>query len=333
MTTKRYVTTVTVLAAIIVSGGCAAPNATSGALPGGTGMSIRSTVMPTAQRLAAVRRNIARHSILDSSAKKGRLLYVADPGSNELLVYTYPGLSGAGVISGFGSVNGVCTDRQGYVWVLDTTDVVAWEFAHGGVEPINYVQPGDTNGNPGVSLGCAVDPKSGDLAVAGFAGFTVFRNGQQSHATYWDSTFFDFHYVAYDGAGNLYADGLLSYGLTFGLVELPAGSPTINQVSLSGGTITGAGGIQWDGIYLDIGDGASGTIYQTNGASIVGSIVTDATCQGQFYITGNHKRIVVPDTCNSRTGIYAYPAGGAAIKSASGGQDFPFGAAISAAGR
>jgi len=333
MRKQTYISIASVLAAIAVASGCGAQNGSIAALPNRGVASSRSAGAPTVQRLASVKRAIRLHSRMLPAAGKGRLLYVADPWSNELLVYTYPQLSGAGVISGFASVDGVCTDRQGYVWVVDTSDVVVWEFAHGGTEPINYLQPGDTNGNPGVSYGCAVNERSGDLAVAGFGGLTVFRNGQQSHATYWDYNFLDFHSVGYDGSGNLYADGLLSYGLKFGLVELPAGSSSINEVTLSGGTLAGPGGIQWDGKYLDIGDSASGTIYQTDGASILGSIGTAAACQGQFYILSNHKRVIVPDPCSARTGIYAYPAGGSAIKFASGGQQSPDGAAISMASR
>ncbi|HET6276856.1 MAG TPA: hypothetical protein VFE16_13075 [Candidatus Cybelea sp.] len=312
----------------IVGSGCSAQNAPG--VPAGAAARTRGVAPLTTAQAASAERAIRQRSRVNPAARKGRLLYVADPGAGAVLIYTYPQLSGAGTLSGFGSVDGVCTDRQGYVWVLDTSDVVAWEFAHGGTEPINYLQPGDSNGNPGVGSGCVVSTITGDLAVAGAGpGFTVFRNGQSTHATYWDYNFFQTDYIGYDGSGNLFVDGITESTLHFAFAELPAGSSNVEDVTLSGGTIQSPGGIAWDGKHLDIGDGATGTIYQTNGASILGSVTTAATCGGQFYIPNGHKRVIMPDPCSVQTGIFGYPAGGPAQKSASGGQVLPRGAAIS----
>lgn len=318
----------TFLFVLLFASGCSAQNAPAG-LPAGSVARSRSAAPLTPRGLVSVRRAIGAKSKINPAARKGRLLYVADAGANAVLVYTYPQLSGAGEISGFGSVDGLCTDQQGYVWVLDTSDVVAWEFAHGGTEPINYLQPGDSDGNPGIGNGCAVSRLSGDLAVAGVGpGFTVFRNGQSTHATYWDFNFFQTNYIGYDGAGNIFVDGLTPTTFRFALAELPAGSSNVNDITLAGGTIGGPGGIGWDGKYLDIGDRTNGTIYQTNGASILGSVATAASCGGQFYIPNGHKKVIMPDPCSVQTGVYAYPGGGT-LKSASGGQVLPLGAAIS----
>lgn len=320
------------LAALTLGGGCAAPNGLNhiDAVPAQSYGGARPARSLPRLALPAVAQRIRRRSKI-SPATKGRLLYVADPFAGAVFVYTYPQLSGAGELTGFGSVDGVCTDRQGYVWVLDTSDVAAWEFAHGSFEPINYVQPGDSSGNPGVGDGCSVDPKSGDLAVAGVGpGITVFRNGQETHATYWDFSFFQFSFIGYDGAGNVFADGLLQSSFAFGLDELVKGTSALTDVTLSGGSISRPGGIQWDGKNLDIADSSSGNIYQTNGSAILNTIGTSAGCQGQFYIPANHRRIIVPDPCNAQTEIYAYPAGGSPIKIVSGGQSSPSGVAISA---
>jgi hypothetical protein len=196
-----------VLAGLLIVTGCSGQTGPA-SIPGQNAGHARAGVALTPPQLASVRRAIGRKSRVVPAAAKDRLLYVADSGANAVFIYTYPQLSGAGEISGFGSVNGVCTDRRGYGWVLDTSDVVAWEFSHGGSEPINYVQPGDASGNPGIGYGCSINPKNGDLAVAGIGeGFTVFRNGQQTRATYWDYSFFGFNYAGYDGTGNLYVDG------------------------------------------------------------------------------------------------------------------------------
>ncbi|HEY1883266.1 MAG TPA: hypothetical protein VGG51_09545 [Candidatus Cybelea sp.] len=318
------------LAALAVAGGfasgCGAP-----AVPASAPLAAGARSIPPSK--AAILLEVRRKSHVDPSAKRKRLLYVADSGTGSVYIYTYPQLTGAGALSGFPSINGVCTDRRGYIWILDTSDVAVWEFAHGGSEPINILSPGDASGNPGVGSGCSVDPKTGDLAVAGAGpGVTVFRNGQENHATYWDYNFFEMAYAGYDGAGNLFVDGSLESSFAFGLAELATGSSSLSDVTLSGGAITSPGGIAWDGKYLDIGNAGSGTIYQTDGASILGSIATNAACQAQFYILRDHKRVIVPDLCNASTGVYAYPAGGAAIKTVSGGQELPRGVAISVAG-
>jgi hypothetical protein len=118
----------------------------------------------------------------------------------------------------------------------------------------------------------------------------------------------------------------------FLFAELAAGSSAISEITLGGGAVSAPGGIQWDGQYLDVGDGSSGNIYQTNGAAILGTVSTGAACGGQFAITGNHKRVVVPEFCSGATGVYGYPSGGPALKTIRG-QSQPLGAAISAVHR
>jgi len=262
------------------------------------------------------------------AAARGRLLYVADSAMNAVLVYTYPQLTGAGILTGFVAVEGVCTDPRGYVWVLSNDETVT-EFDHGGTQPINVLRPGNYSGDPGVTTGCSVNPKNGDLAVAGYDGVTVFLNGQENHLTYLDGNFSKISYVAYDKLGNLFMDGTTAAS-DFLFAELAASSPAISEITLSGGTVSTPGGIQWDGKYLDVGDGASGNIYQTDGTTILATVSTGAACGGQFAITENHKRVVVPDSCGGATGVYRYPAGGPALKTVRG-QSQPLGAAISAA--
>ncbi len=255
-------------------------------------------------------------------------MYVADSAANAVLVYTYPQLTGAGMLTGFVAVEGVCTDRRGYVWVLSNDETVT-EFAHGGTQSLNVLRTGNYYGDPGVTTGCSVNPQTGDLAVSGYDGVTVFLNGQQNHLTFLDGDFSKVAYVAYDNRGNLYMDGTTSAS-GFLFAELAAGSSAISETTLGGGTVPAAGGIQWDGHYLDVGDSSSGNIYRTDGAAILGIVSTGAACGGQFAITGNRKRVVVPEFCSGATGVYGYPSGGPASKTIRG-QSQPMGAAISAA--
>jgi hypothetical protein len=63
----------------------------------------------------------------------------------------------------------------------------------------------------------------------------------------------------------------------------------------------------------------------TDGTAILGTVSSGATCGGEFFITGNHKRVIVPDSCGGATDVYAYPAGGCALKTING-QSQPSGA-------
>ncbi|HEY1656443.1 MAG TPA: hypothetical protein VGF86_15180 [Candidatus Tumulicola sp.] len=309
---------------ILASGGCTGHGFQPGALPAAPGVTAAGR-----KPSASVRRIPSGvKSRVDRAAAKGRLLYVADAGENAVLVYTYPQLAGAGILTGFAAVEGVCSDRRGYVWVLSNDETVT-EFAHGGTQPINTLRTGNYSGDPGVTTGCAVNPKSGDLAVAGYDGLTVFFNGQENHATYLNFDFSKIAYVGYDNKSNLYIDGTTGSN-DFLFAELPAGASAISEITLSGGAVSAPGGIQWDGRYIDVGDAGSGNIYQTDGTAILGTVSTGATCGGQFSITENRKRVVLPDFCSSATGVYTYPSAGAALKTADG-QSQPLGAAISVA--
>src|SRR5581483_10823226 len=112
----------------LLTGGCASP-AQRFNPPGAVSESGRYAAWSrplSRTHVSAIVERIRQRSKIVAGAGRGRLLYVADPFANAVLIYTYPQLSGAGELTGFTSVTGVCTDRRGYVWVLDTNDVLAW---------------------------------------------------------------------------------------------------------------------------------------------------------------------------------------------------------------
>ena len=65
-----------------------------------------------------------------------------------------------GTLYGFRDPTGLCVDRANDVYVMDFDEQVAIEFAHGATTPIKILH--DTVGYP---YGCAVDSKTGDVAV------------------------------------------------------------------------------------------------------------------------------------------------------------------------
>ena len=96
-----------------------------------------------------------------SEARHRDLLYAAANNST-VYVFSYPKGTLVGTLSGFDFPEGLCVDRSGDVWITNsagTGNIV--EHAHGGTSPIATLNSG--YGDP---IGCSVDPKTGDLAVA-----------------------------------------------------------------------------------------------------------------------------------------------------------------------
>lgn len=260
-------------------------------------------------------------SWMDPSAKGQKLLYISDFGAADVVVYTYPYLRLAGVLTGFTELRGECTDPSGYVWITDQSKGKVFEYAHGGTTPVNTLLAPDP-------LGCATSPVSGDLAVSyGSLGqIEIFHNAAGSAITVTDSNFAGTYFLGYDPSGNLFVDGYDQSG-HFHYAELPVGSTTFTDITLNQ-TPAGAGNVQWDGKYMAIGDTGT-TIYQTQGSTVVSSTTLGLGCVSQFYIVPSKRKVIAPDTCEGEAGVFAYPAGGSPLQTITGGVLAPYGAVLS----
>ena len=127
-------------------------------------------------------------------------------------------------------------------------------------------------------------------------------------------------FCGYDGAGNLFADGLLAknFHRDFGLVELSKGSKTLKVISLNV-KIKKPGQVQWDGSYITVVDAKASNVYrlQVSGskATIEGVTALSDTGTGvqASWIDGG--TIIVPFRPPARSGsnnvgFWNYPAGG-----------------------
>jgi hypothetical protein len=155
------------------------------------------------------------HSWMLPSAKGMDLLYVSDDDApGELLTFSYPQGDLVGEITTPSDYPaGLCADNAGDVFVTTTGTYVQsyiYEYAHAGSEPIATLT------DPGSANGCAVDPKTGDLAVTnalsadsgGHAGdVAIYQGAQGAPKTYVDDKISAYFYCAYDDAGNLFVDG------------------------------------------------------------------------------------------------------------------------------
>ena len=177
-------------------------------------------------------------------------------------------------------------------------------------------------------IACAVNAKTGALAVTSNAGDTVYVYGNAfGYPTdYSDANFCYLTYDGYDKAGNLFVDGF-DCSNNFHYAELPAGSSSFTDITLNQ-TPAYPGNVQWDGTYMDVGDAYS-VLYQTQGSTVVGTVTLDTTGIRQYYIVPSHKKVIVPTFATGYVGIYPYPAGGAALKKLQGGFARPLGTVLS----
>jgi hypothetical protein len=175
------------------------------------------------------------------AAKAETLLYVGNNlgGSSDtgnITVYSYPDTKLVGTLAA-SLPTGLCVDSRGDVFVanLDGDDVV--EYAHGGAKPIETLPD---NGSPN---GCAIDPTSGNLAVTnlcdgprgscfGMGTVMIYQHARGKPKLLQDNYSDYMYYCAYDKAGNLFVNGVLSF-YNIGFAELQKGQGTFKQIALT----------------------------------------------------------------------------------------------------
>lgn len=253
------------------------------------------------------------------------ILYVGDLGKSQVDVLSYPQGKPRFTLTGFSTVNGLCTDFYGNVWVSDGHDGKLVLY------PYNSSKAKRTLSDPGYyTLGCAVNLQNGDLAVAiqpmssNPGGVAIFRHAKGKPINLTGSEFFFPSWCTYDYKGNLFFDGSNVNGMFF-FAELPRGSRTMRLISLPQ-QIEVAGGVQWDGRYVAVDDQGAGykgsTVYEF---SISGSTATETgttPLDGSkdvigFGLDGN--RLIGPNIGSSPNVMYwPYPKGGKATKTLTG---------------
>src|SRR5579871_1712717 len=210
------------------------------------------------------------------------LVYVADLGAfyhQGVDVYSYPQGKMVGFIQpDYDNFAGLCADNQGNVWVLTwATNGQAFyaKYAHGGTQPVMDIIA------EGVPSSCAVDPSTGDLAIANFEDFSISRSrgsieiyppGQYRGQAYYDDSIRHYHYCTYDSKGNLFADGETSY-----VNELPRRASAFLHVYFNKNIKPGS--LQWnDGsLAVTVVGGARGPILidrvsvKGSGAHVIGT--------------------------------------------------------------
>ncbi len=181
-------------------------------------------------------------------ASSDDLLYLSD--EHYIYVYSYPAGKLVGTLTGYGLPLYECTDSKGDVFVANpsASGQGVYEYAHGGSQPINYFAVN-------VAWACAVDPKTGNLAIIpeGGGNVYIFANASGTPTVYSESDIYLTTGIAYDSSGNLFVVGSHS-NRSFAFIELPRGSSNFQNVSIQGSVYNdGSGLLAWDGKYLALG--------------------------------------------------------------------------------
>lgn len=264
--------------------------------------------------------NLHRSALETFAGSKGdKLLYVSQY-RGAVTVLSYPEGKQIGSLSGFQLPTGLCSDKHGHVFVVDSQLQEIFEYMHGGTSAVATLD--DTGNYPN---GCAVDGHTGNLAVAGggfaSANIAVYPKGSGSPTVYVDGNDNEFYYCTYDNKGNLFASG--SIGSTFSLAVLRKGGEKISDIGLHG--VNPGGAIQWDGKHLALESPAGNsrsrgpiTIYQLDVSGSSASIVNTIELQDkadrnpaygvQFWIANG--TIASPEMIRRNIGLWRYPSGG-----------------------
>jgi hypothetical protein len=268
-------------------------------------------------------------------AARSWLLYVS--GGNGVTVMSYPSLKTVQVLTGFIKMAySDCVDAKGNVWIVDNGAPQIVEYAHGGSKPVAKLKlPKDH-----IPTGCAVDPKSGDLAVSDETSrfeepsqglIDIFKNAKGSARLYKVLTSLP-SYLGYDDNGNLFFDG---FAQRFAYGELPYGAHASKDLkvvySKQENEIGYPAGVAFDGTYMTVADGYTGTIYRldrpnpsTGHVEIVGETVLSGQPEILDYTFDGANLIAAALGVQ----VYAYPAGGNVERSAAPA-NAPIGVALS----
>lgn len=276
-------------------------------------------------------------SWMDPDAKRADLIYASDLNDNAVAVYDYKTGGQVGLLTGFAEPAGQCVDAQGDVWITNSSGYEVMEYAHGGTAPLKVLT------TDGTGVGCSIDPRTGDLAVANSfssskltGDIQIFKNASGTPVDYSNAECGATYPPGYDDKGNLYFEAQAG---SYQVCELAAEANRIVPVDFPE-TIDKAGSVMWDGRHITIAvldyHGTTHTaIYQAkrHGAgklTIVGTTILSDACNGvdalvvQAFIVGKKNTPVNAErgktvvganyACTRRFDRWAYPAGGQPVR-------------------
>jgi len=251
-------------------------------------------------------------------SSSGDLLYAGF--KLNLEVYSFPGGTYQRTLKTAGSVNGLCSDSKGNVFVDEAQSDAGYvyEYAHGGTAPVATLSVP----KPNVPIACSTDPTTGNLAITmeNSASFVpsvgIYAKAAGTPKVYSLGELGADPQGGYDEHGNLFVTSGGNVG-----AELPAGKATFEKITLSK-TIGGVGHVQWDGTYFALqsfdasrhqGEYLYEEIFRVQISGAAGKIVQAIAFRGwperdpgQCWIAAGS----IVGTPFSELLFWAYPAGG-----------------------
>jgi hypothetical protein len=268
---------------------------------------------------------------ISSQAKAQDLLYLSDADGQNVYVFTYPTGKLVGELGGFGFPSGECVDAAGNVWISNVSPSEIIEYHHGGLTPLAALP------DASVPYGCAVDPMTGDLAVANNdSNIAIYHHASGTPTTYRIAQSTVFRWCAYDANGNLFADDAST------LFELRKSDTKLRTVKIDP-EITPAS-IQWHDSYLAMVDYHDNSKIATidhlkvsnyNGRVIGLTQLANAIdpAYGQYWIQSDRVVGATDSHLNAQQfDIWKYPQGGQPVRSVfNGGTEYVslYGAVVS----
>ncbi len=275
-----------------------------------------------------------------------RLYFASDSGTDDVYIFTMPGMALKGTLTGFSEPQGECADTKGNIYIANTGTEQVLEYSRTGTLLNTY---SDSYGYP---VGCAINPMNGDLAVADIFGFSgagqvlVYSSPSSSPTVLSNPNQYYYYFDGYDKSGDLWVSGKDESG---SYMVSDCGASSCSTVSLSGGTIYFPGAVQWDGtsgnwVLFDqlCNDSEAACSYPVSASGVLGSPTIYENYNGtsacdivQGVIAANmHKYVAGGDYeyCgNASTSVnrWAYPAGGKPTNYSTSSISEPIGAAIS----
>ncbi|MGA8532990.1 MAG: hypothetical protein WB615_02645 [Candidatus Tumulicola sp.] len=324
-----------IVGALAAAAACSGPSQS----PSASGVPSLTNPPSVLNRLAHAPAAPAGKSWMSPGAKSAALLYVSNFGSGTVNVYSYPAMKQLGVLVGFEEPEGICVDAAQDAYLVDFGAAQIVEYGHGSIAPLRVL-----NDHQGAPFNCAVDPDTGDLAVANVneppsmdGNVIVYRGAKGTPTKYTAPGFTNCYFVGYDPAGNLFVDGVNGSSVTV-LAELAKGKSAFKSIVMNE-AISMPGGVAWDGTLLAVGDQLANTIYQFkvsgNKATEQGSTALNGAVQvSQFWFTGSTSKhpqataVLGADFGQNEADQWQYPAGGTPVKTITG-LDEPEGIALS----
>jgi hypothetical protein len=319
---SRYAPSICVAAAFLAAcGGSQPPIGSPGAMPQSP------AVAPHAQRGG---------SWMLPEAPDSDLIYVSGGAAGEgwVYVFSYPQGQYIGSSSLSNAAYGECVDSKGDVFVTAESSSfragTIYEYQHGATDPIT------TLSDPGIPVGCSIDPTTGNLAVANYEDYSnpyyqnfgdiaIYSDAQGTPQMYYSSKFGGFTSCGYDERGNLFLTAApVSSKLQsqLDLVQLARGGDSIQAISLDKriyyNSVVNLPSIQWDGRHMTV-SSVHCCPHNREGADLIYRLKisgTTATVIGTTVLTGGRRRRL--HTAIGQSWIF----GNRVIASRKGGRDY-----------